>query len=610
MSCAPRVLLCALLAVTAGLLALDSGSEKANASAQPVGLWLPWEAGTSWRLTNGPHGSSTDGLGAALDFQPPDAGASGCNSGFSSSYWVVAAAGGKVIDRSNGMEIDHGSGFRTGYLHLQEKQVTSGRVDAGDRLGKVSCCPDGGFDFCWATAPHLHFYTVYNGARQGIVGINLEGWVVREDGCLVRGEERACVMGSLESGAPAPSPSNVDVVVILDATADSATGDPQRARLAAARAYLGASGPDDRVAVVTYNSEVHDRTRLYEVKGKHGMNRALLQRIDSVGADGEADLRVGVRSGCRELKAAQAETRAAVLITDGVHDRAELGQPQKCFMQRQWPVYTVAVGPGGEETLVQIASDTGGQFLNLGAVSDLGCEMHKLRMAISSQQPGACKTDRVLPEKTTRIEFEVADGQAEATFSATWLRTDVPSAVSERTRIEVELVSPSGRAIKPDPTVRGDIVHELGSTYASYTVLSPEPGPWAVRLTGAEVPPEGAAVTVAVTAMAAHPAPGSTLTAAETAGTGEDGLPGTADDLPSDTPAPTPSADATPGTSGTATPKPTAKPAPKKTFPPTNTPTPTPEPTPPPTPEPTPDPTPEPTPEPPPDATPEPPAPP
>ena len=129
-----------------------------------MGLWFPWEAGTSWRLTNGPHGAAKE----ALDFQPADASGRSCDSGFSSSTWVVAAAGGRVIDRSNGMEIDHGNGFRTGYLHVQEKQVTSGSVDAGDRLGKVSCCPDGGFtSFCWATAPHLHFYTVYSGGQAG-----------------------------------------------------------------------------------------------------------------------------------------------------------------------------------------------------------------------------------------------------------------------------------------------------------------------------------------------------------------------------------------------------------------------------------------------------------
>src|SRR5437667_6698889 len=236
-----RLLLCALLAITAGLIALQNG-ESAHASQQPIGLWLPWEAGTAWRVTFGPHGTSSDGSGSALDFQPPDAGGAACDSGFSSRYWVVAAAAGRVIDLPNALEVDHGGGFRTGYMHMQEKLVTSGEVVAGERLGKVSCCPDGPVGSCWATAPHLHFYTVLQGEKQGIAGGNLEGWVVEQDGCMVRGGQSVFVGGGLASNAPASSPQKADVVLMLDPTR-GAHRHPPRARLAAARAHLPAPGP-------------------------------------------------------------------------------------------------------------------------------------------------------------------------------------------------------------------------------------------------------------------------------------------------------------------------------------------------------------------------------
>src|SRR6266542_64764 len=382
-----RLVLCALLAVAAGLIALES-DESAGASQQPIGLWLPWEAGTSWRLTFGPHGSSSDGSGSALDFQPPDAGGAACDSGFSSRYWVVAAAAGRVIDLPNALEVDHGGGFRTGYMHMQEKLVISGEVVAGERLGKVSCCPDGPVGSCWATAPHLHFYTVLQGAKQRIAGINLEGWVVQQDGCLVRGAESVCVGSGLASNAPASSPQRANVVLMLDATGD-ANGDPQRSRLAVARAYLSAAGPDDRVGIVTYNSLVHGETPVRQVKAKNGMDEELLRRIDTVGADGLADQRVGVRAGCRELvRLGKAQAKAAVLISDGVHDFRRLGQPQTCFKQQHLPVHTVAVGPGGEENLRQISRDTGGQFINLNEPKDLGCEMHRLRMLIVEREAG------------------------------------------------------------------------------------------------------------------------------------------------------------------------------------------------------------------------------
>src|SRR3989442_868436 len=172
---ATRLLLCALLAIAAGLIALQK-DEGAHASQQPIGLWLPWEAGSAWRITFGPHGTSSDGSGSALDFQPPDAGGAGCESGFSSRYWVVAAASGRVIDLPNALEVDHGDGFRTGYMHIQEKQVTSGEVVAGERLGEGSFCPGGPPGSCWGTAPPLSFFTLPPGGKQAPPGGYLEGW--------------------------------------------------------------------------------------------------------------------------------------------------------------------------------------------------------------------------------------------------------------------------------------------------------------------------------------------------------------------------------------------------------------------------------------------------
>jgi hypothetical protein len=599
---APRVLICALLAVTAGLLAF-SVDEEADASEQPVGLWFPWEAGTSWRLTQGPHGYSADGLGVALDFQPPDAAGTKCDSGFKSAFWVVAAAGGTVIDRANGLEIDHGSGFRTGYLHLEDEQVKSGHVEAGDPLGRVSCCPDGGWtDFCWATAPHLHFYTIYRGNRQSIVGISLEGWSVTEEGCLVRGDERACLLDWLTSGAPAHSPSNVDVVLVVDATGDLATGDPQVGRLSAARAYLGASGPADRVSIVTYNSIVHGATRLREVKAPRGMDAALLRRIDRVGADGQADLRVGVRAGCRQLmREAKAERRAAILISDGIHDYRQFGEPQRCFRENDWPVHTVAIGPGGEQTLKRIADETGGRFVDWTSITDPGCEMHKLRMLIAQAEAGACKKDLAFTEKTTRIVLDVPEEQGLANFSVSWLRPDVPSQVMKHWQAEVELVTPSGRKVRPDGD-RGNVRYEAGSTYAWYSVVSPEPGAWIVRVSGVHALEAGIPVAAAITTTGVRPTPPPPVDpGSETEGEveqAEEPTPSPTPDSGEPSPSPETSPDASPESSETPTPTPRPKP--------TLVLTPTPDVSPPPSPEPTPEPTADPTPEPTPDATPEP----
>src|SRR5206468_6328300 len=254
-------------------------------------------------------------------------------------------------------------------------------------------------------------------------------------------------------------------------------------------------------------SLVHGETPVREVKGESGMDEELLRRIDTVGADGLADQRIGVRAGCRELlRLGKSEAEAAVLISDGVQDFRRLGTPQDCFKELHVPVHTIAVGPGGEETLRQISRDTGGQYINLGDVKDLACEMHRLRMLIVEREPGVCRTDAAFVDKTTRVNLEVPAGQAEATFSATWLRSDVPSAVSEKARVDVKLVSPSGRTIALT-TERADLKTKSGNTYQSYSLLSPEAGVWSLRLTGKEAPPEGVAVAIALTTSAARPLP-------------------------------------------------------------------------------------------------------
>ena len=190
--------LAALFVVSLVAVIAAADVRPADAANQPVPLGLPWEGGQLWPYLQGPHPSWSGQPDDALDFQPADARSKSCN--FTSSEWVVAAADGNVRNRANGLEIDHGSKFRTGYSHLENKQVTSGFVRAGTRLGQPGCCPDGGA--CRAASPHLHFYTVYEARRQSIVGLNLDGWVLQSDGCLEDGRSEACPLNERTLALP------------------------------------------------------------------------------------------------------------------------------------------------------------------------------------------------------------------------------------------------------------------------------------------------------------------------------------------------------------------------------------------------------------------------
>jgi LasA protease len=144
---------------------------------------LPFEPGSTWAYTGGPHTAWGKGEPyAALDFAPPSV-AGGC---LLSSEWVTAIASGRVVRSEVGevvIDIDGDGDERTGwnifYLHLG----SDGRAQLGDQLkqgdpvGHPSC--EGGT----STGTHVHLARKYNGewitaeGIQGVLAFNMEGWV-------------------------------------------------------------------------------------------------------------------------------------------------------------------------------------------------------------------------------------------------------------------------------------------------------------------------------------------------------------------------------------------------------------------------------------------------
>jgi LasA protease len=160
---------------------------------QPA-LILPFEPGSIWAFTGGPHAAWDSGSAwAALDFAPSDV--SGCAV---SAQWITAAADGFVVRTGRGeviQDLDGDGHEETGwnilYMHVfsQDRVLPGTYLYAGDRIGHPSC--EGGI----ANAAHLHLARKYNGewisADQGLP-FNLSGWVSRGtgteyDGQLVRG---------------------------------------------------------------------------------------------------------------------------------------------------------------------------------------------------------------------------------------------------------------------------------------------------------------------------------------------------------------------------------------------------------------------------------------
>lgn len=149
-------------------------------------LQLPFEKGSSWSFTGGPHGGWGDGSAwAALDFAPPGD-ALGC---VQSEEWVTAVADGPIVRTGEGVvvqDIDSPAGTADGlehtgwtilYMHIEARErVQEGDyLRAGERVGHPSC--EGGV----SNGTHLHIARRYNGewipADQPELLFVMDGWI-------------------------------------------------------------------------------------------------------------------------------------------------------------------------------------------------------------------------------------------------------------------------------------------------------------------------------------------------------------------------------------------------------------------------------------------------
>jgi hypothetical protein len=159
---------------------------------------LPFEPGTTWSFTGGPHAAWGGGAAwAALDFAPPGD-ALGC---VWSDAWVTAVADGPILRARHGevvQDLDGDGNEQTGwvvlYMHIDATdRVQSGSVlQAGDRIGHPSC--EGGV----SNGTHVHLARRYNGqwiAADGALPFVLDGWIsaglgAEYDGTMTRGDVR------------------------------------------------------------------------------------------------------------------------------------------------------------------------------------------------------------------------------------------------------------------------------------------------------------------------------------------------------------------------------------------------------------------------------------
>jgi hypothetical protein len=152
--------------ITTALVAAFSiaGTASGHAATAAPDLQLPFPCGQQWRLDTWGHAPALD-----MVKEPDQHGTEGAT--------LIAPAAGRVNQSyrhgsaGNMIQIDHGGGYYTTYIHLQSRAVSVGeRVQRGTVIGRVG--KDG------ATAnghPHLHFELGYDSDGNGSASWGFEG---------------------------------------------------------------------------------------------------------------------------------------------------------------------------------------------------------------------------------------------------------------------------------------------------------------------------------------------------------------------------------------------------------------------------------------------------
>lgn len=555
-----------LIAIALAILGvmLVAGGRGAHAE-QGADLSFPWEAGRSWLYLNGPHNGNA-AVPAALDFQPPDARGQPC--GFRSDAWVVAAADGRVINLQNAIEIDHGNGFRTGYFHLGDKQVTSGYVSAGERLGHPDCCPEGGEPIeCYSDTPHLHFYTVYNGAKQDITGITIQGWTVQDDGCLQKGDQRSCPGDSLRSAAPPVDETLPSVAADIAIVVDGSDASRQ-----AARQFLQALYPGDRAGIVSFGDSVE------RVAGLAVPGIPLGITLAGSVSRGDADPAGALIEACILLsEEGRAPADAVIAFGAGWRTGEALDAAAECLGPDGPKAFVYDTGADTSGAVIDALTAAGNEYHALSQVRDLPCEFQRVRSEISDDGLTACSSFLLREGEIVSVPFAITEGQASATFSVSW-----SSAEGVRPHVHSVLLDPAHA--RTGPSAPG-VTKRLGISFQAFSAQAPAPGNWKVYVDADGLPAEG--VTLRLTSSStAKPVPGAAapfetpkLDEGNTTDTDEPTPTGSGQPSPTlrpkktvpPKPSPTPSRP-------TATPEETLQPTPAPSPEPTNTPAPLPTP--------------------------------
>ena len=170
--------------------------------------------------------------------------------------------------------------------------------------------------------------------------------------------------------AVAGSRHATDLMVVLDESGSMGGQKIEDAR-AAARGLLALLGPEDRFALVSFDSDAQVRIPLGWATAE--AREGWLTSIAAIEASGSTQMQAGLALGTEQLRVEPGRAARTILISDGQPDtRDGLDTQARGFAHREVPLTTVGIGADYDERLLASLADAGtGNFYWVQAHDDL-----------------------------------------------------------------------------------------------------------------------------------------------------------------------------------------------------------------------------------------------
>lgn len=260
------------------------------------------------------------------------------------------------------------------------------------------------------------------------------------------------------------------VVLAID-TSSSMAGLPLQRAQEAARLFINSIGPNDPVAIVTFDSQVYLTQDFTTDKA------ALLRAIDNLGYGGKTALYDAGVEGVNRAAASDLPRRAVILLSDGAEyggrSASSRGAALNEALKRGVPVYTIGLGYGFDRTyLTELSNGTNAKFFESPTPDELLQIYQGLANTLRSQYVITINAQVPGDGQEYPLTIEVTTDENVATATAI-LRAPIPVPL-------VSLVDLPAGAISEPVNVTASIIADDAITSAEFQV----DGAAAATLTG------------------------------------------------------------------------------------------------------------------------------